>query len=307
MTALRRTLRRLVLALVAATAAARGVLAHAGEDETERLRFDRPEAWAMQYFASASILTGLGPPSTRDPWSLDLALEMGWLPHLDQEQRRVGFNGTKVEDLNRLPVLVRPRLTVGLPARFSLDLSWVPPVEAEGVKSNLVAAALERPLVERGRWVLGLRALGQVGEIKGDLTCSEEDASHPPGSPENEFGCQEPSRDVVGLDYAGLAVTGGVDLSASGRSSFYYAAGASYLDLEFQVDAMTYDMHDHTLLLAEGWTYWASAGVSWRAGERTTIAAETFYSPLEVRRGAGAPVEHDDFFNLRLMLGYRLR
>jgi hypothetical protein len=261
----------------------------------------------MKYFASASMFTGLGPPEARDPWSVEVGLEMGWLPHLDEDQRRVGFNGTKEEDLNRSPVLVRPRVRVGLPARLVLDLSWVPPVEVEGVESNLVGVALQRPLVERERWTLGLRAMGQLGEIKGDLTCSSDDASHLPGSPENEFGCEEPSRDVVSLDYAGLAVTGGFDLTSQGTSTLYYAAGASYLDLEFQVDALTYGIRDRNRLLADGWSYWASLGVRWQPWQRTGLAAEVFFAPLEVRRSPTAAVERDDFLNVRLMLDYRLR
>lgn len=291
-----------VLALAAVDAAAQEVVG-----TTEELSFDRPEAWAMKYFASVSMLTGLGPPESRDPWSVDAAVELGWLPHLDEDQRRVGFNGTKVEHLNRMPVLVRPRFRVGLPARLALDLSWVPPVEVEGVKANLVAVAVERPVVEREKWSLGLRAMGQVGDLEGDLTCSEEDASHPPGSPGNEFGCEAPSQDTVGLDYAGLAATGGVDLTAEGTAALHWAVGASHLDLEFQVDALTYGVRDRNRLLADGWTYWASLGVTWQPWQRTRVAAEAFYAPLEVRRNPTAAVENDDLFNVRFMLSHRLR
>ena len=31
-------------------------------DVTEELDFDRPESWAMKYFASLSLLTGMGVP-----------------------------------------------------------------------------------------------------------------------------------------------------------------------------------------------------------------------------------------------------
>ena len=291
-----------VLAVVAVDVSAQEVVG-----STEELSFDRPEAWAMKYFASATMLTGLGPPEARDPWSVEVGLEVGWLPHLDEDQRRVGFNGTKVEDLNRLPALVRPRVRIGLPARLTLDLSWVPPVELEGLEANLVAVGLERPLVERERWTLGLRVIGQLGELEGDLTCSEEDASHPPGSPENEFGCEAPSQDTIQLDYVGAAVTGGVDLSTSGTGTLHYAVAASYLDLETQVDALTYGYRDRNRLLASGWTYWATVGVSWQPWQRTGIAAEVFYSPLTVRRSPTASQENDGLLNVRVMLDYRLR
>ena len=83
-----------------------------------------PEAWAMKYFNSVSLLTGLGPPRVREPWSFEIGLELDTIPRLDEDQRRVGFGGAKVEDLNRLPAFFRPRLTIGLPAKWSLDVAY---------------------------------------------------------------------------------------------------------------------------------------------------------------------------------------
>ena len=87
---------------------------------TETIDFDRPEAWAMKWFASVTLFTSLGPPATREAGSVDLAFELDWIPTLSEDQRRVGFNGTKVEDINRLPVLPRPRVAVGLGAKTTL-------------------------------------------------------------------------------------------------------------------------------------------------------------------------------------------
>jgi hypothetical protein len=132
-------------------------------DDVEELDWDRPEAWAMKFFSSVSLLTGLGPPRAREPWSFEIGLELDTIPHLDEDQRRVGFGGAKVEDLNRLPVFARPRLTIGLPAKISLDVAWVPPVELRGVQSNLFSVALERPVYSTGPWTLGVRVYGQIG------------------------------------------------------------------------------------------------------------------------------------------------
>ena len=38
-------------------------------DDVEELAWDRPEAWAMKFFNSVSVFTGLGAPRERDPWS----------------------------------------------------------------------------------------------------------------------------------------------------------------------------------------------------------------------------------------------
>ncbi|HSO24479.1 MAG TPA: hypothetical protein VLT81_16370, partial [Chondromyces sp.] len=79
-----------LLAVIAPPAAAQVI------DDVEELAWDRPEAWAMKYFNSVSLLTGLGPPRTREPWSIELGLEAGLIPHLDEDQRRIGFGGAKV-------------------------------------------------------------------------------------------------------------------------------------------------------------------------------------------------------------------
>ena len=286
-----------LLAVIAPPAAAQVI------DDVEELAWDRPEAWAMKYFNSVSLLTGLGPPRTREPWSIELGLEAGLIPHLDEDQRRIGFGGAKVEDINRVPVLVRPRLTVGLPARFSLDVGWVPPVEIDGATSNIVGVALERPLYESGPWAFGIRAYGQLGRVSGDFTCSEDEAGFPPGSPENFWGCEEPSDDELTLDHAGAALTGGYRIKTI---DLHWGVAATYMDMEFQVDAVTFGIVDRTLLLADGWTWSVNGGASWRLGSRTSLSAEVFYSPLSVVRPPSTVQDNDPLLNVRTMLRFDL-
>ena len=69
--------------------------------------FDRPEAWGLKYFASATLLNGLQPPEPSEGYhtgSISVAIELGWLPTLDAGQSRIGFNGTAPEDLNQTQV-----------------------------------------------------------------------------------------------------------------------------------------------------------------------------------------------------------
>ena len=88
----------------------------------ENLDSDRPEAWAMNYYSSISLLSGLGTPFSRDPGSIEIGAEIQWIPQLSKSMRRVGFNGIKEEDLNQAPIFARPRLTIGLPWRTALTL-----------------------------------------------------------------------------------------------------------------------------------------------------------------------------------------
>jgi hypothetical protein len=284
----------LLLALVLASNAFGQII-----DDVEELDWDRPEAWAMKFFNSASLLTGLGPPRPREPWSLEIGLELDSIPRLTEDQQRVGFGGVKVEDLNRLPVFLRPRLTIGLPARWSLDLAYVPPIEVRGVKSNLFALGIERPVYSAGAWTLGVRFYGQLGEVEGDFTCTAEEASHPPGPPDNIWGCEAPSEDEVSLNYVGAAFTGAYRYR---KTDFHWGLAANYMDMEFQVDAITDGILDRTLLLADGWTWSFNSGASWRLGGRMSLAVELFYSPLSVVRPPSTRVENDPLFNVRTML-----
>src|SRR5262245_30369726 len=94
---------------------------------TEDLDSDRPEAWALNYFASVTLMAGFGAPYTREPGSLEGGIEVDWIPKLSKSLRRVGFNGLKEEDLNQAPIFIRPHLTVGLPGRFAVTVSYLPP------------------------------------------------------------------------------------------------------------------------------------------------------------------------------------
>lgn len=292
-----------ILAVMIAILAGAGPLRAQVIDDTTELDWNRPEAWAMKYFNSVSLLTGLGAPEDRRKWSFEIGLELDTIPQLSEDQRRIGFNGAKVEDLNRLPAFFRPRLTIGLPAKLSLDIAWVPPVNLQGVTSNLFAIGLERPFYTAGGLVLGGRIYGQIGTIKGDFTCTEEEAAYPPGSPENIWGCEAPSDDELTLNYVGLAFTGGYRV---GKTMFHWGLAANYMDMEFQVNALTDGLLDHTLLLADGWTWSINGGASWNLSKSFSIAAELFYSPLSVTRPPSTSSENDPLFNLRTMLRIRL-
>ena len=286
-----------VLSTIAVPALAQG--------DAQEVDFDSTEAWALKYFAAVSTFTPMRAPRLLEPWTVDLTFELNWVPYLSEEDRRVGFGGTKVEDLNKVPALARPRVLVGLPAGFAAELSWLPPVEVSGVKANLVAAAVERPLIDRTTWSLGLRAHGQLGTIEGDFTCPSEVAAQPAGSDANPYGCESPSKDRSTLDYWGVAVTAGRRVGETG--DLHLAIGANSNDLEFQVDAITYGFHDRSHLVTDGWTAWVAAGAGWSLSEKIWVGGELFYSPLEVVRPPNTRSQNDALFNVRAGLRYRVR
>ena len=306
--------RRALAALAAALALAVSAVPAAGQEPpvfspTEELSFDDPESWAMAWFGSVTVLTGFGVPEPLDPGALELGLEAGWVPSLSEDQRRVGFGGTKVEDLNRTPVIGRPRLSVGLPGGFALTGAWIPPVEIDGVETNLFALALARELWAGDRSRGGLRLYGQTGTVEGAITCTAEDAAGGDDPAANPFGCEAPSNDELTLTYWGVELS--LAYRAAGGTEPYLAAAVNRFDNEFQVDAFTFGLHDRSLLLSEGTAWSVAAGLVHPLGDRGRLAGEVFYTPLDVRRLNAEfepqPEETDELLNVRLLLSWRLR
>jgi len=259
----------------------------------------------MSYFTSLSLLAGLGPPYRREPGSVEAALELGWIPALSKRQRRVGFNGTKEEDLNKAPIFARPRLTIGLPWSAALTLAYIPPVRLFGVKPNLFAFAVERPIYDSRPWTVGLRAYGQIGDVEGAFTCPKEAARSRPGSPQNPLGCQGESSDTATQRSGGLELTGAYRLEHARGLTPYIAVAGNFLDTRFQVDAVEVGVRDRTRLLANTWTFSASGGVVYPLGEKMRLSVGVFYSPLWVRRPPATSSHLDGVLNVRALATYQ--
>jgi len=289
----------LLMTLLAPPAAGQPVLRN-----DEDLDFDRPEAWAMKYFTSVSLMSGFGVPEARRPGSVEVAVELGWIPQLDDEQAQVGFAGTKQEDVDKAPLFFRPRLVVGLPHDFSLSVGYVPPVEAFDAEAHVLSLSLDRPLGRLGGWRLGGRLYGQVGEVRSDITCPNEVVGVADRAV-NPSGCQEESRDVVTMNYAGFELSAAHG-PAEARWRPYAALAVNHLDMEFQVDALTDGLRDLSRLTADGWTWSAAAGVKWNGGDGLSLAVEAFYTPLEVDRQLDGGSENDALFHVRTLVGWRV-
>lgn len=286
-------------------AAQTGPVAPIRLEEVEVLGFDRPESWAMKYFASVSLLTGLGTPGPVEPGSIELAFESGLVPSLGEEKRRVGFLGSKVEDLNRTNLFGRLRITFGLPRQFAVTLGFTPPLEMDGVTPTLYNLAIARPVLDTSGWRLGLRLHAQTGAIEGDLTCPR-DVAGLDDPVRNPDGCLASSDDEVTLEYVGLELS--VTPKVWGeRWEPHLAVSVNRMDLDFQVRARYSVFDDRNLLVTEGTTLAAAAGLAYRWSDRLEIAGEVFYAPLEVERDPQRGARNDELVNARLLLGYRLR
>jgi len=261
----------------------------------------------MNYFTSVTLLAGLSVPHSREFGAIEGGAELDWIPQLSPAQRQVGFNGTKEEDLNKAPIFARPRVTFGLPGRFALTLSYLPPIRIFGVKPNLLAFALERPLYESDPWTLGVRMYGQIGDVEGAITCPAEVAKYPPGSPENLYGCENKSADKSTQRYAGLEFSGAYRIEQLGGLTPYIAVAGNFLDTEVRVNARTFGVLDHSHLVAETWTFSLSAGFAYPLVDKLTLSVGMFYSPLWVTRPPATSTENDPLINVRALLTYQFR
>jgi hypothetical protein len=287
--------------LIAAVLAVTATLAAAphARAETDRLASDEPEAWAMFYFTSVTLFSGLGAPRAREPWSAELGLELGNIPTLNETERTVGFSGTKTENLNNSPIFARPILTIGLPWQFALSLAYVPPIRVFSVKPHLFALALERPLVERGPFRVGARLHGGMGKTEGPFTCPGYVLDAEPGSEGNLFGCNEKSDDRAIQNYVGIELGSAWRFDSFGGLEPYLTLGANYLDTEFHVRATTFGEQDRTKEGADTWTFSLGTGIEYPVTESIDVSIGIFYTPLSVKRPPRTTDESDSLVNFR--------
>jgi hypothetical protein len=281
-----------------------GVGAQETIEVTEELDFDRPESWGMKYFASLGLLTGMGVPERLGPGGIVLGFEGGLVPQLSDERRRIGFNGTKLEDVNKTRLFGRLRGALGLSDNHLLELAYTPPFEVGGARPHLFALSVGRPFALSPSWQLGLRAYGQAGTIEGDVTCSADEVAAGPDPNRNPFGCEEPSNDSLKQRMVGVEVSTAYTV---GRWRPYVGAALNYMDLEFQVDARYAGIRDRTLQLTDGVTVSVTTGVGFALSERWRLSAELFYSWLSVNRPPGTSTQNDGFLNGRFLVAYRIR
>jgi hypothetical protein len=290
-------------------------MAQAGRSTTvftdnEHIGFDRPEAWGLKYFASISSLSGLPIPEPEEGYhagSVSVGFELGWIPALDAGQRRIGFDGTEPEDLNKAPVFPRAVVRIGLPHKFSLIAAAPPPLHVFGVTPRLFDLGLERPLAIREHWTFGWRGFGQVGSIKGAFTCPAGVLAFTPGSAGNPTACVAESADVASLRYAGSELQVAFHSSYTSKLVPHVAVGGNFIDGVFHTHAMELSAMDETKLWTHGGTFTTTGGLTYRVTKRAAFTVDAFYSPLGVKRNAAAPVANDGLFNVRALLSFSFR
>lgn len=254
------------------------------------------EAWAMRYVGASSLMTGFGAVPELAPGDWLVAGELGHIPSLSRKQQEVGLGGIKQEDLNKSPVFGRVRAWIGLPAGWVAELGYTPPLEIDGAKPvDLFAAAVGRRFALGERAALSLRALGQHGAARGDITCPRDVVNR--GGASNPFRCARRSNDRIALNYYGIEATG--SWHSTGWAA-HVTGGTVRYEPEVQVNAQLESYIEHIRLRNQSQLPYFAAGAQQEDG-RWRWGAELLYVPLKVRRDGG-PLERDAFWSLRLSL-----
>ncbi len=269
-------------------------------DETIDLDFDRPEAWAMKRFATIFTPTAMTPPGDLEgTWFL--GLELVSIPHLNETERTVGFNGIKEEDLNKTAAYARGRLMLDLPADWSLTATYLPPVEVEGVKPNVWSLSVHRSLFRTESTSFEISGFGSDGKIRSSFTCFDrvlEDGA------ENPFGCESLSTDDYNFTVAGLELRALKEIAGMGNPTLHLGVVSTWMDLEFHVNARRVGFIDRTRLLSSGWVPSVAGGASWNLQRNLIATAEVLYAPLAVERPEDVGTS-DDLLHVRVLLAFR--
>ncbi len=295
--------RRAALCAVACSFVSPGTVVAQACDSAD-MAFHCPESWGMGFYTSVSLFSGLGVPERAEAGSWSLALEGGLVPQLTDDERRIGFNGTKLEDTNRTPVFGRVRAVVHLTGGVALEAGVVPPVGLNGATPLLFDLGVGMPVIELERVRVGVRAYGQIGGIEGDFTCDAETVAAGTDLARNPFQCEAISEDRIDQRYAGVELSGALLL---GDVEPYVFASLNHLDLNFNVNARYSGQLDTRDLGTTGSVWAGGAGVRIAVNRQVRVSGEVFYAPLDVVRPPSVNVASEGLLNLRAMVSYRIR
>ncbi len=199
---------------------------------------DSNEARLLAFYSAPISFSPASAPEHLNPWTIRIGGEGGPIPDPDPEIQRTGACFTqKSENTGLSPFFGRPRVTIGLPAGFAAELSYLPPVRINDAKPNLVSAAVswvkrvQMRQTSDGTDIM-LRVHGTAGQVQGPITC-----------PATGLQTTDPTRPCFGTTQSNdtfkptmMGAEGIVSTAAyDGRLAFYAGGGANFLRPRFRV------------------------------------------------------------------------
>jgi hypothetical protein len=254
------------------------------------------EARLLAFYEAPIVFSMADAPERLAPGAVRVGVEGAPIPTPNAALQHTHLCYQSTTQSTRLaPAFGRPRVTVGLPAGFAAEASYLPPVSIAGAQPNIGSIALSRaqslPLTG-GRATLLLRAHGTIGRVRGAITCPRSGLqTQDPAQP--CYG-SEPSRDSFDPNMFGAE--GAISVRApSGRIALYVGGGATWLRPRFQVgftDATGIaDATRVAVNLVRGTLF---GGLTARVTNALDLSGQLYAVPTDVT-------------TFRLGIGYRLR
>ncbi len=226
--------------------------------------------------------TAAGVPAESRRWSIRAGLEATYLSRVDGATATptVCRPGKGPENVNLLPGFLRPRISVGLPARFLVELGWVPPIRVRGASANLVGLALAR-IVPAGAFRLAFRAEATLGVIHAPITCDSGALRDPASECLNGTVSDDSYRpNIFALEVLAARETG------NGGLTLYGGAGYSHLAPRFRVNFTNrFNETDRRRVEVDLDRLTLTAGATLRLSSAIGLTAEAHAAPADAVTG----------------------
>ena len=237
------------------------------------------EAKLLAFYAMP-IVFGVDPSAlTITSGSVRVGVEGAFVPTAPASIQRTDFcYGGRVENTSLSHGFGRPRIAIGLPGGFGVELSYLPPVTIETATPNLASAAMWVTRTVRRTVALTLRAHATTGVVRGPITCpmSALQQNDPNGSCYGNM----PSRDEFRPDMIGTEVImSSVSTDPAPRFRFTAALGENGLQPRFRVGFSNLTgATDHTKIVVNVDRLTALAAATTQLWHPCALSTEVFQS-----------------------------
>jgi hypothetical protein len=202
-----------------------------------RVSSESNEGKLLAFYTAPIAFSMATAPTVMRAGAIRFGAEGEYVPKPDPELEQTGVCFTqKSEQTSLSPVFGRPRVTVGIPLGFSVELAYLPPVTIARATPNLFSFAVAQTThfsfgPATGTTVM-VRGHGTFGSVKGAITCPENSLQQT--SPTAPCYGTEPSDDTFHPDMFGGEIAAGIT-PGSRAIAFYAGVGANRIDPHFQV------------------------------------------------------------------------
>jgi hypothetical protein len=202
-----------------------------------RVSSESNEGKLLAFYTAPIAFSMATAPVVMTAGSVRIGAEGEYVPKPNPELEQTGACFTqKSEQTSLSPVFGRPRITIGVPLGFTVELAYLPPVTIARAKPNLFSFAVAQTThfsfgPATGTTIM-LRGHGTFGNVKGAITCPA--GSLQQTSPTLPCYGTEPSNDTFHPDMFGGEVAAGITPMSRGIS-LYAGVGANRIDPHFRV------------------------------------------------------------------------